>query len=224
MNTPFCPSQSVLLVAGAVAALTVVLSAAAQTGGGGEAAPSSSPQPQAVPASELTSHFVATAVPTTNFIATASRMAISKSRNAKIQQFAGPLAKDQSAIANSLAAWVNVNGPVVTLRSPYTGQIGAGATKLKAPNLLPAQVTQLASPFGLEQPRFRCAVRFDADGGTGSTADSLSRFYSKWHGPWPARHCRARIAEGRADNFGARLAIGSRVARAVSGSISLRRP
>ena len=70
-------------------------------------------------------------------------MAISKSRNAKIQQFAGTLAKDQSAIANSLSAWVNVNGPVVTLRSPYTGQIGVGAPKLKAPNLLPAQVASL---------------------------------------------------------------------------------
>lgn len=143
MERPFLPKPARALMAGALAALTVILSAAAQTGG--ETAPSSSSPPpaQAVPASELISHFVATAVPTTNFIATASRMAISKSRNAKIQQFAGPLAKGQSAIANSLSAWVNVNGPVVTLRSPYTGQIGAGAQKLKAPNLLPSQVTSL---------------------------------------------------------------------------------
>jgi predicted outer membrane protein len=143
MERPFLPKPVLAILVGALAAPTAVLSASAQTGGGGEAAPSSSPPPQAVPASERTSHFVSTAVPITNFIATASRMAISKSRNAKIQQFAGPLAKDQSAIANSLAAWVNVNGPVVTLRSPYTGQIGPGATKLKAPNLLPAQVTSL---------------------------------------------------------------------------------
>jgi predicted outer membrane protein len=141
MERPFLPKPVLAILAGALAALTAILSAAALTGG--ETAPSSSPPAQAVPASELISHFVATAVPTTNFIATASRMAISKSRNAKIQQFAGPLAKDQSAIASSLAAWVNVNGPVVTLRSPYTGQIGPGATKLKAPNLLSAQVTSL---------------------------------------------------------------------------------
>jgi predicted outer membrane protein len=143
VQNTFLPKPAGALVAGTLAALSAVLSATAQTGGGGEAAPSSPPPPQAVSASELTSHFVATAVPTTNFIATASRMAISKSRNAKIQQFAGPLAKDQSAIANSLSAWVNVNGPVVTLRSPYTGQIGVGAPKLKAPNLLPAQVASL---------------------------------------------------------------------------------
>ncbi len=145
MENTFLPKRARAIVAGALVALTGAVAVAAQTRG--EAVPppaaSSPPPPPAVSASELTSHFVATAIPTTNFIATASRMAVSKSRNAKVQKFAAALATDQTALANSLAGWVNVNGPVVTLRSPYTGQIGPGATKLKAPNLLPAQVTSL---------------------------------------------------------------------------------
>ena len=148
-------------------------------------------------------HFVASAIPTANFFATASRLAISNSRNAKIQKFADTLAKDQTAIANSLAAWVNVNGPVVTLRSPYTGQIGVRGPKAKAPNLLPAQVA-FEAPFGLEQPRFRYALRFDADGGVGPTANPLSRFYSKWHGSRLGCYRDAGIAEIGANNFGAR--------------------
>jgi predicted outer membrane protein len=88
-------------------------------------------------------HFVANAIPTVNFIATASRLAIGSSHNGKIQKLAETLAKDQTAVANSLSAWVNVNGPVVSLRSPYTGQIGPGAAKLAAPNLLPSQVSNL---------------------------------------------------------------------------------
>jgi predicted outer membrane protein len=145
VENTFLPKRARAIVAGALVALTGAVAAAAQTGG--EAVPppaaSSPPAPPAVSASELTSHFVATAIPTTNFIATASRMAVSKSHNAKVQKFAAALATDQTALANSLAGWVNVNGPVVTLRSPYTGQIGPGAAKLKAPNLLPAQVTSL---------------------------------------------------------------------------------
>ena len=93
--------------------------------------------------SELTARFVASAIPTTNFIAAASRMASGDSRNDKIRKFAEDLAKDQTAVANSLDAWVNVNGPVVTLRSPYTGKIGPGAAKLSAPQLLPPQRSNL---------------------------------------------------------------------------------
>jgi predicted outer membrane protein len=145
VENTFLPKRARAFPAGALAILTAVVSASAQTGG--EPAPppaaSTSPAPPAVSASELTSHFVATAIPTTNFMATASRMAVSKSHNAKVQKFAAALATDQTALANSLAGWVNVNGPVVTLRSPYTGEIGPGASKLKAPNLLPAQVTNL---------------------------------------------------------------------------------
>ena len=145
MENSFLPKRARAIVAGALVALTGAVAVAAQTRG--EAVPppaaSSPPAPPAVSASELTSHFVATAIPTTNFIATASRMAVSKSHNAKVQKFAAALATDQTVIANSLASWVNVIGPVVTLRSPYTGQIGPGAAKLKAPNLLPAQVTSL---------------------------------------------------------------------------------
>jgi putative membrane protein len=128
--------------------MTAATPSAAQTGVETASPPAASASPAPSPpsgasASDLMSHFVATAIPTANFIATASRLAVAKSHNNKVQKFAEALAKKQTAIANSLASWVNVNGPVVTLRSPYTGQIGPGAAKLRAPNLLPAQVTNL---------------------------------------------------------------------------------
>lgn len=92
---------------------------------------------------ELTRQFVAGAIPSANFVAAASRMAIAHSSNSKIRDLAGDLAKNQTTVANSLASWVNVSGPVVTLRSPITGRIGPGAPKVSAPRMLPAQVTNL---------------------------------------------------------------------------------
>jgi putative membrane protein len=129
----------------ALAAVAAAMPAAAQTGDPATppSAASPSPAPSGSSPSELMAHFVASTIPTANFLATASRLAISNSHNTKIQKFAEALAKDQTAVANSLAAWVNVNGPVVNLRSPYTGQIGPGAARLSAPNLLPSQVSNL---------------------------------------------------------------------------------
>jgi predicted outer membrane protein len=131
----------------ALAAVAAAMPAAAQTGDPATPPPAASPSPAPAPSgsslSELMAQFVASTIPTANFLATASRLAISNSHNTKIQKFAEALAKDQTAVANSLAAWVNVNGPVVNLRSPYTGQIGPGAARLSAPNLLPAQVSNL---------------------------------------------------------------------------------
>jgi predicted outer membrane protein len=131
----------------ALAAVAAAMPAAAQTGDPATppsaASPSPAPAPSGFSPSELMAHFVASTIPTANFLATASRLAISNSHNTKIQKLAEALAKDQTAVANSLAAWVNVNGPVVNLRSPYTGQIGPGAARLSAPNLLPSQVSNL---------------------------------------------------------------------------------
>jgi len=145
VGNTFCPERlsARACAAKALAAMVAATPATAQTGV--EATPplASSPAPSGPSASEVMSHFVTTAIPTANFIATASRMAISNSRNSKIQKFAETLAKDQTAVARSLNAWVNVSGPVVTLRSPYTGKIGPGAAKLSAPNLLPPQVGNL---------------------------------------------------------------------------------
>jgi predicted outer membrane protein len=138
VGATFVPARA--LMAKALAALVVATPAAAQTGVDANPPPVSSGTSSS---SELTARFVATAIPTTNFIAAASRMASPNSRNGKIQQFAEALAKDQTAVANSLDAWVNVNGPVVTLRSPYTGKIGPGAAKLTAPQLLPPQRSNL---------------------------------------------------------------------------------
>lgn len=147
MEITFLPkrlSASVFAVL-ALAAVAAAMPAAAQTGDPATppSAASPSPAPSGSSPSELMAHFVASTIPTANFLATASRLAISNSHNTKIQKFAEALAKDQTAVANSLAAWVNVNGPVVNLRSPYTGQIGPGAARLSAPNLLPSQVSNL---------------------------------------------------------------------------------
>ena len=147
MEITFLPkrlSASVFAVQ-ALAAVAAAMPAAAQTGDPATPPPATSPSPapSGSSPSELMTHFVAGTIPTANFLATASRLAISNSHNTKIQKFAEALAKDQTTVANSLAAWVNVNGPVVSLRSPYTGQIGPGAARLRAPNLLPSQVSNL---------------------------------------------------------------------------------
>lgn len=141
---------SARIIAAKALAAMMATSAAAQTGVETNPPPASSPtptpsgpSPSGPSPSELMAHFVAIAIPTANFIATASRLAIGNSHNSKIRKLAETLAKDQTAVANSLTAWVNVNGPVVSLRSPYTGQIGPGAAKLAAPNLLPSQVSNL---------------------------------------------------------------------------------
>jgi predicted outer membrane protein len=138
VGATFVPARA--LMAKVLAALVVATPAAAQTGVDANPPPVSSGTSSS---SELMARFVASAIPTTNFIAAASRIASANSRNGKIQQFAEALAKDQTAVANSLDAWVNVNGPVVTLRSPYTGKIGPGAAKLSAPQLLPPQRSNL---------------------------------------------------------------------------------
>jgi predicted outer membrane protein len=138
VRATFVPAWA--LLAKALAALVLAVPAAAQTGVDANPPPVSSGTSSP---SELTAHFVASAIPNANFIAAASRMASAYARNGKLRDLAGELAKDQTTAANSLAAWVNVNGPVVTLRSPYTGKIGPGAAKLSAPQLLPPQVSNL---------------------------------------------------------------------------------
>ncbi len=138
MRATFVSARAV--AARTLAALVLAAPAAAQTGVGANPPPVSS---GASSSSELISRFVASAIPTANFIAAASRVASANSHDGKIRKFAEALAKDQTAVANSLAAWVNVNGPVVTLRSPYTGRIGPGAARLSAPQLLPPQRSDL---------------------------------------------------------------------------------
>ncbi|MGB6175459.1 MAG: DUF4142 domain-containing protein [Methylocella sp.] len=138
MRATFVPARA--LLAKALAASVLAAPAAAQTGVDANPPPVSSGTSS--PA-ELTARFVASALPTANFIAAASRMASAYSRNDKIRKFAEALAKDQTAVANSLDTWVDVNGPVVTRRSPYTGKTGPGAAKLSAPQLLPPQRSNL---------------------------------------------------------------------------------
>jgi predicted outer membrane protein len=86
--------------------------------------------------------FLGTTIPGTNYIASASRMATTYAHNSKLRKIALDLAKDQTSVANSLTAWVNVSGPVVTRQNPYAVG-GAGTTKIAAPRLLPDQVSLL---------------------------------------------------------------------------------
>lgn len=139
-----------LLIATGAGGLTVAQTAT-------DPSPDPSPPPPSAPKpndADLTAHFIAGAIPNTNFIAAASRMAIAHSPNSKIRDLAGELAKDQTTVANSLASWVNVSGPVVTLRSPITGQIGPGAPRLTAPRLLPSQATNLQRLSSSQGPDF----------------------------------------------------------------------
>lgn len=138
MGATLVPARA--LMARALAALALAAPAAAQTGVDANPPPVSSGTPSP---SELTARFVASAIPNANFIAAASRMASANSHNDKIRKFAEAVAKDQTAVANSLEAWVNVNGPIVTLRSPYMGKIGPGTPKISAPQLLPPQRSNL---------------------------------------------------------------------------------
>ena len=138
VGATFVPAR--VLIAKSLAALVLAAPAAAQAGVDANPPPVSSGTSSP---SELTARFMASAIPNANFIAAASRMASANSPNGKIRKFAEALAKDQTAVANSLVAWVNVNGPVVTRRSPYTGRIGGGTDKLSAPQLLPSQVSNL---------------------------------------------------------------------------------
>jgi predicted outer membrane protein len=117
-------------------------------------------------------------------------MASANSRDGKIRKFAEALAKDQTAVANSLDAWVNVNGPVVTLRSPYTGKIEPGAAKLSAPQLLPPQRSNLQR-LSASQGRDFDSVYVSTDGGFGPTSNAVSRFFPTRRGSGLESHCRS---------------------------------
>ncbi len=145
MDITFLPKRppARAFAATALAAAVAAAPAAAQTGAETPPPPASSPSSPSSSSKAAIEHFVATAAPTAYFLATASRLALSNSRNSKIQKFAETMAKDQTEVANSLEGWVNVNSAVVTSRSPYTGRIGRDTAKLSSPNLLPSQVSDL---------------------------------------------------------------------------------
>lgn len=141
-----------LIAAGILAALAFAVPAGAETGTapppsppgaetGAGPAPPSSPSAAASP-HEMVARFVAGAIPNANFIAQASRMAGTYSRNGKLRDLASQLAKEQFSVANALTAWVNVSGPVVT-RSPFAGQAGGALGRVSAPRLLQEQADKL---------------------------------------------------------------------------------
>ncbi|WOJ89027.1 DUF4142 domain-containing protein [Methylocapsa polymorpha] len=120
----------------AIAAL-IAAPANAQTAGQANAPTDAA---QASPAGqEPVAHFLASAIPNANFLAQTSRMAIGRSKNGKIRDFAQQIAKTQTAAANSLTAWVNTSGPVVTSRSTFSGS----TARVSAPRLLQSQADLL---------------------------------------------------------------------------------
>lgn len=142
MGHPFLPGCLSACAAKALAAVMAVVPAAAQTGAAPSPPATATPSPGSPSSSELVARFVTSVMPTANFVATASRLAISKSSNGKIQKIAETLAKDQSTITRSLSAWVNVTGPVVT-RNPHTAGESGPAARISAPNFLPFQADNL---------------------------------------------------------------------------------
>ena len=141
---------------GALTLLAIAATAAAQTDAETEPPPANSAgassTEHASPPEQMT-RFLATAVPGTNFIASASRMAVAFAHNSKLQKLAGEINKEQTSVAVTLSAWVNVNGPVVTRQNPYAAG-GGGITKVTAPQLLPDQVSLLQQLSQLRGPGF----------------------------------------------------------------------
>jgi predicted outer membrane protein len=174
------------LIANALVALVLAVPAAAQTGVDANPPPAS---PDTQSPSEITAHFVASAIPNANFIAAASRLASANSSNGKIRKFAEALGKDQTLVANSLEAWVNVNGPVVTLRSPYTGKIGPGAAKLSAPQLLPPQRSNLQHLSATQGRDFDSLYVSTLTEAFGPTSNIVSRFFPNRRGSGLKSHC-----------------------------------
>jgi len=133
-------------VAAALGLLALVAVAHAQ--------PEPPPEVPAVPQSaEPISRIIATAIPNANFVATASRMATAHAQNGKLGEFARNLAKDQTSVARSLTARVNVIGPIIARRPPSAGG-GAGGTNVSAPQLLPDQASTLRQLSQLRGPDF----------------------------------------------------------------------
>jgi predicted outer membrane protein len=114
------------------------------------------PPPEASAASQPTepnSRIIATAIPNANFVATASRMATVHAQYGKLREFARDLAEDQTSVARSLTARVNVIGPIIARRPPSAGG-GAGGANVSAPQLLPDQASTLRQLSRLRGPGF----------------------------------------------------------------------
>jgi predicted outer membrane protein len=114
-------------------------------------------QPSEPPATsqsaEPISRIIATAIPNANFVATASRMATAHAQNSKLREFARNLARNQTSVARSLTARVNVIGPIIARRPPSAGG-GAGGANVSAPQLLPDQASTLRQLSRLRGPGF----------------------------------------------------------------------
>ena len=118
------------------------------------AQPEPPPEVPAVPQSaEPISRIIATAIPSANFVAAASRMATVHAQNGRLRELARDLAKNQTSVANSLTARVNVIGPVIARRAPSAGGAGGGPN-LSAPQLLPDQASTLRQLSRLRGPSF----------------------------------------------------------------------
>jgi len=102
------------------------------------AAPEDAAPPRIAPA-----QFITQALPSVNFVNSASRLAIGKASSAKIRNFAQQISDEQALVARSLAGFINKVGPIVTARSAYGGATAKSGIVSAGPPLLPAQVDEL---------------------------------------------------------------------------------
>jgi Domain of unknown function (DUF4142) len=110
------------------------------------------PKEKVRPAAQM-NRFLGAAIPGANFIASASRMAAAFAHSGKVRKLAADLAKEQTALANSLVRWVNVSASVVTRQNPYA-EGRSGEVKVQAPRLLPDQVSKLQELSNLRGQNF----------------------------------------------------------------------
>lgn len=157
-----CILKSAAWTFAAAALLSLTAAVSAQTGTEAESKPKdapaaapaepATPKEQVRPAVQMT-RFLGTAIPGANYIASASRMAAAFAHGGKVRKLAADLAKEQTALANSLVRWVNVSASVVTRQNPYA-EGRSGETRVQAPRLLPDQVSKLQELSNLRGQKF----------------------------------------------------------------------
>ena len=76
--------------------------------------------------------FVVNVVPNINFLNDASRIALDHSGSPAIRRFARRVASQQTITGNSMTAWAETNGPMLTGRSAYSPGIAAPIVGLAA--------------------------------------------------------------------------------------------
>jgi Domain of unknown function (DUF4142) len=152
------PKSAPSLALATLALFGLAAAVSAQTDPQSQDAPAAPPAEPAAPKEQVSpavqmNRFLGAAIPGANFIASASRMAVAFAHDAQLRKLAAGLAKEQTALANSLVQWVNVSASVVTRQNPYA-EGRSGVTKVQAPRLLPDQASKLQELSNLRGEKF----------------------------------------------------------------------